>query len=92
MVRCCATCRDFRPAEGGERGWCNSRYAFDHRQMVYGDELACQSTIGNWWVASDDWWLRQADISHHGRPTPIVDEMLQRLLDMRSGTRRREAR
>lgn len=78
LVQRCGTCRDFRPADGGERGWCNNHFAFDHRRMVQPDELACASTIGVWWVANDDWWLQRADISHHGCPTPAVDEHLGR--------------
>ncbi len=80
LVQRCGTCRDFRPADGGERGWCNNHFAFDHRRMVQPDELACASTIGDWWVANDDWWLQRADISHHGCPTPAVDEHLGRTL------------
>jgi hypothetical protein len=84
MPQCCGTCRDFRPAEGGERGWCNNPYAFDHRRMVRKNDLACRSTIGDWWIPSDDWWMQQADYSHHGRPTPIVDDLLRQLLDSRA--------
>jgi hypothetical protein len=84
MPQCCGTCRDFRPAEGGERGWCNNQYAFDHRRMVRRTDLACRSTIGDWWIPSDDWWMQQADYSHHGRPTPIVDDLLRQLLDARA--------
>lgn len=80
LVQKCGTCRDFRPADGGERGWCNNHFAFDHRRMVQPDELACASTIGVWWVANDDWWLQRADITHHGCPTPTVDEHLGRAL------------
>jgi len=87
MPRCCATCRDFRPAESGQRGWCNNRFAFDQRRMVQGDEIACAGSVGNWWVPTDDWWLQRGDISHHARPTPSVDEYLHRML-----ARRREAR
>ncbi|MBX6342734.1 MAG: hypothetical protein IRY97_09775 [Thermomicrobiaceae bacterium] len=92
IPRCCATCRDFRPSEGGERGWCNNSYAFDHRRMVQASDLACASSIGNWWVPSDDWWLQRADISHHARPTPMVDEYLTRMLAERREGRRRQAR
>ncbi len=87
MKECCGTCRDFRPAEGGERGWCNNPYAFDHRQMVEKNDLACRSTIGSWWIASDDWWMHRADITHHGRPTPIVDDLLRQLLNSRAQRR-----
>ncbi|MGA7672891.1 MAG: hypothetical protein WBW04_20915 [Nitrolancea sp.] len=91
MRECCATCRDFRPAEGGERGWCNNQYAFDHRQMVDRNDLACRGSIGSWWIASDDWWLQKADISHHGRPTPVVDDLLRQLLDTRMANARRRS-
>lgn len=84
----CGTCRDFRPAEGGERGWCNNRYAFEHPRMVQADELACASTIGNWWIPTDAWWQQRASIEHHGRPTPEVDEYLRRLLEERVANRR----
>ncbi|HET9017129.1 MAG TPA: hypothetical protein VFN57_16115 [Thermomicrobiaceae bacterium] len=55
--------------------------------MVQGDEIACAGSVGNWWVPTDDWWMQRADISHHARPTPAVDEYLHRML-----ARRREAR
>jgi hypothetical protein len=91
MPQCCGTCRDFRPADGGERGWCNNPYAFDHRRMVRRNDLACRSTIGDWWIPTDDWWMQQADYSHHGRPTPIVDDLLRQLLDARAnGTTSRQ--
>ncbi len=83
LRECCGTCRDFRPIEGGERGWCNNQYAFDQRRMVERNDLACRGTIGSWWVAGDDWWLQRADIAHHGRPTPIVDDLLRQMLDSR---------
>lgn len=93
MRECCGTCRDFRPAEGADRGWCNNQYAFDHRRMVDRNELACRGSIGSWWIASDDWWLQRADIAHHGRPTPIVDDLLRQLLDNRgAGSARRAGR
>lgn len=92
LPRCCRTCRDFRPAGAGDRGWCHNRYAFEHPQMVDANALACESTIGTWWVPADDWWLQKADIAHHGRPTPIVDEYLHRLLEERTSGRKREAR
>lgn len=91
IPRCCATCRDFRPSEGGERGWCNNNYAFDHRQMVHKDDIACSSSIGDWWTPNDDWWLQRADISHHGRPTPRVDEYIQQVLAARGAQKRRQA-
>ena len=77
VSRCCRTCRDFRPADGGERGWCNSAWAFQHRRMVHADELPCQSAIGIWWLAHDDVWLDDLDVDHAQR-TPLVDAMLAR--------------
>lgn len=75
--RCCRTCRDFRPAEGGERGWCTSAWAFQHRRMVHADELACFSAIGIWWLPSDSLWLDDLDFGH-AEPTPLVDAMVAR--------------
>jgi hypothetical protein len=59
--------------------------------MVERNQLACRSTIGSWWIASDDWWLQRADIAHHGRPTPIVDELLRQLLSARAAGSLRKA-
>lgn len=75
--QCCRTCRDFRPAEGGQQGWCNNPFAFEGRQRVDADELACRSTFGSWWSPADDWWIERADISHHSTPTPLIDELMQ---------------
>lgn len=82
LPRMCRTCRDFRPTEGGERGWCTNPWAFSHRRMVDADELPCLTSIGCWWLPNDDVWLEQADISSHGQPTPLVDQWL----GSRSGT------
>lgn len=75
--QCCRTCRDFRPADGGHRGWCNNPFAFEHRQEVRADDLACQGTFGNWWSPTDDWWVERGDISHHSTPTPLVNELIR---------------
>ncbi|MER3436331.1 MAG: hypothetical protein C4346_01150 [Chloroflexota bacterium] len=82
LPRICRTCRDFRPTEGGERGWCTNPWAFSHRRMVDADELPCLTSIGCWWLPNDDIWLEKADISAHGQPTPLVDQWL----GSRSGT------
>ncbi|HET9187656.1 MAG TPA: hypothetical protein VFN80_06865, partial [Acidothermaceae bacterium] len=87
ISHCCMTCRDFRPVNGGERGRCENHFAFEEPREVSRDGIACQSTIGDWWTAADDWWLQQADISHHGRPTPQFNELLHELL-----LRRRDGR
>jgi len=72
----CRTCRDFRPAESGERGWCTNKWAFSHRRMVDADECPCTTTIGGWWVPRDDFWLAKADVSRHSQPTPLLDRFL----------------
>jgi hypothetical protein len=89
LPRLCRTCRDFRPTGDGRTGWCANPYAFPERQQVQADSLACASTLGSWWLPSDDWWLQRADISHHGQPTPHVDEFLRQLLSERQSRRRR---
>lgn len=75
--RICRTCRDFRPAEGGERGWCANQWAFTTRQMVHPDDPApCESSAGSWWLPTDDLCLADADVSTHGQPTPHLDRWL----------------
>lgn len=91
LPRLCRTCRDFRPLGDGRMGWCNNSFAFPERTMVHAETLACAGTIGSWWLPSDEWWLRQADISHHGQPTPHVDAFLRQLLRERQQERRRRA-
>jgi hypothetical protein len=73
VPRMCRTCRDFRPAESGDRGWCNNEWAFNHRRMVDADECPCDSSVGCWWLPHDDIWLNSSDISAHGQPTPLLD-------------------
>lgn len=76
VPRTCRSCRDFRPAENGERGWCNNNWAFHHRRMVDADDLPCETSFGSWWLPHDDSWLKKADISRHGHPTPSFDRWL----------------
>ncbi|MEX2425132.1 MAG: hypothetical protein WD401_00040, partial [Thermomicrobiaceae bacterium] len=78
---CCRNCRDFLPSKGSRSGWCNNPYAFAKRTEVGGDRVACQSTFGNWWSPSDDWWMERADIAHHSAPTPLVDTMIRQIRD-----------
>jgi hypothetical protein len=76
LPRICRACRDFRPAAEGERGWCGNAWAFTTRRLVQPQDVApCQSAIGDWWVPVDDVWLVAADVSAHGRPTPLLDRL-----------------
>jgi hypothetical protein len=78
VPRMCRTCRDFRPADNGERGWCNNKWAFTHRRMVDADELPCESSLGCWWLPHDDVWLANVDAARHSQATPLVDLWLAR--------------
>jgi hypothetical protein len=96
VPRMCRTCRDFRPAETGDRGWCTNKWAFNHRRMVDADEMPCESSVGCWWLPHDDIWLEIGDISAHGQPTPLLDLWLGqrhgRDLDLEEGPVRRRQR
>jgi hypothetical protein len=85
VVRCCATCRDFKQIGDGRRGWCTNAYAFPERRMVESNELACRSSIGICWLPHDDLWLERADTTHHGRPTPLLDVELGQSSDGKHG-------
>lgn len=77
LPRICRSCRDYRPGADGQRGWCANAWAFTHRQMVQADQAApCLSAIGDWWAPADDVWLVAADVSAHGRPTPLLDRVV----------------
>src|SRR5690606_6004905 len=76
IPRMCKTCRDFRPAESGDRGWCTNKWAFNHRRMVDADELPCETSIGGWWLPHDDTWLSALDVSAHSQPTPFFDQWI----------------
>jgi hypothetical protein len=76
LPRICRTCRDFRPSTDGQRGWCANSWAFTHRRLVVEDDPApCRSAIGDWWLPVDDVWLVAADVSSHGRATPLLDRL-----------------
>ena len=76
LHRICRTCRDYRPSAEGQRGWCANSWAFTHRRLVLEDDPApCQSAIGDWWLPVDDVWLVAADVSSHGRATPLLDRL-----------------
>ena len=77
LPRICRTCRDYRPSADGQRGWCANSWAFTHRRLVLEDDPApCQSAIGDWWLPVDDVWLVAADVSSHGRATPLLDRLV----------------
>jgi hypothetical protein len=77
--RQCVTCRSYRASEQGERGWCTNSWAFTHRQMVNADDLACQSSIGCWWLPADkEVWLED-DVDASYRSTPRVDRLVAHL-------------
>lgn len=91
IPRMCRTCRDFRPAEGGDRGWCTNKWAFSHRRMVHLDELPCESPLGAWWLPADHVWMEQADISGHGLETPLMDHFMPGLKKVEETGRRRRS-
>jgi hypothetical protein len=77
LARICRNCRDFRPAEAGDRGWCANQWAFSHRQMVDATaQTPCESSLGHWWLPVDEVWSEAADVSSHGQPTPLIDAWL----------------
>ena len=76
LPRTCQTCRDFRPSESGERGWCTNDWAFTHRQMVNADSLPCQSSIGCWWLPNDASWMPAIAPLDQQRPTPRTDRLV----------------
>jgi hypothetical protein len=76
LPRICRTCRDYRPSADGGRGWCANSWAFTHRRLVREEDPApCDSSIGDWWAPVDDVWLVAADVSSHGRATPLLDRL-----------------
>jgi hypothetical protein len=84
LPRICRTCRDYRPSSDGQRGWCANTWAFTHRRLVLEDDPApCQSAIGDWWLPVDDVWLVAADVSSHGRATPLLDRLTGKVAQRR---------
>lgn len=75
VPRQCRTCRSFRSADGGTRGWCTNEWAFTHRRMVNDDDLACVSAIGCWWLPADHLRL-DLDDDADGARTPRMDELI----------------
>lgn len=80
IPRACETCRNFRPSESGGRGWCTNDFAFTHRQMVNANDMPCQSSIGCWWLPSDDAWMPSEDLAARDNPTPLTDRLIARRL------------
>lgn len=76
VPKSCSTCRSFRTSDNGERGWCMNEYAATHRQMVNSDYLACQSSIGDWWLAADTSWIPPTDVIQP--ETPRTDRLVAR--------------
>ncbi len=73
----CRTCRDYRPVGNGQRGWCMNAWAFSQQTIVHEDQIApCQSSIGSWWAPVDNVWMVAADVSSHGRATPLLDRFV----------------
>lgn len=78
VPRACVTCRNYRPSEQPGRGWCTNSWAFTHRQMVNESDLACDSTIGCWWLPADEEvWLDEFEVAADA--TPRVDRLLARM-------------
>lgn len=78
IPRTCTTCRSFRPSEQEGRGWCTNSWAFTHRQMVNATDLACDSTIGCWWLPADDEvWLEEFEAA--SAATPRIDRLIAHL-------------
>ena len=91
LPRACGTCRDFRPAENGARGWCTNRDAFTLRTVVNATDLPCISSFGCWWVPYDDVWLSEAAIRDHQNPTPLLDEIIPHPESTTAGRQRRRS-
>ncbi|HWV24442.1 MAG TPA: hypothetical protein VNZ58_09630 [Thermomicrobiales bacterium] len=78
VPRQCSTCRNYRQSERSGRGWCTNNWAFTHRQMVNATDLACASTIGCWWLPTDEeTWLNHEEPVR--RETPRVDKLIAHL-------------
>jgi hypothetical protein len=77
MPRICQTCRYLRPGINGPT--CGAVYAQTYRRIVDLKQLSCASSIGAWWLPSDEYWESRVDISHHGEPTPLLDQFAIRM-------------
>ena len=79
IPRKCATCRSFRAAENGTRGWCTNKWAFAHRPLVDSEDLACDSTIGCWWLPETSAWDPDGFLAKLRVPTPRADALIASL-------------
>jgi len=76
VPKSCSTCRSFQASDNGERGWCQNGYSKTYRQMVNSDDLACRSSIGDWWLAADTSWIPPTDVIQP--ETPRTDRLVAR--------------
>ncbi len=88
IPRKCATCRNFRAADGGDRGWCTNRWAFPHQPLVNAEDLACESSMGAWWLPDLDAWDQEAFLSRLTQRTPRTDLLQAMLRGLRHEGRR----
>lgn len=80
VPRACRTCRSFRSADGGARGWCTNEWAFTHRRMVNEDGMPCNATAGCWWLPADRFWIGERDYALDA-PTPRMNELIAQAED-----------
>jgi hypothetical protein len=77
VPRICETCRYLRPGANGPT--CGAVYAQTYMRIIDLQRLSCASSIGAWWLPSDEYWESRVDISHHGDPTPLLEQYAIRL-------------
>jgi hypothetical protein len=46
--------------------------------MVDVDQLTCETTIGDWWLPTDDAWQDDFDVGRHTLATPLMDRWFGR--------------
>ena len=81
-VKCCLTCRSYAPSNERGRGRCTNEWSRTNRAIVEADDLACHSSLGDWWIAADAIWIPPESSI---RPqTPRTEELLNELDDQQS--------
>jgi hypothetical protein len=85
VARECRSCKDFRPSEQPDRGWCTNKFAFATRRMVDAGDCPCETSIGSWWIPSDQVWVASVDVGTHAAPTPLVDRLEARRAAAQAG-------